>query len=80
MKTYIYTYKETSYIRGCNLTIKVYRIKNNMPFFMGENANINTASYPGNYVIAARIISEKDGYKMRDNRSLISKNIRILNL
>ena len=80
MKTYIYTVEHKSFKRGCNLTIDVYRIKNNQPLFVGSD-DINTSSYKGNLAIASHIISKEDGHKM-DKRGyeLESKNIKIIGL
>ena len=77
MKTYIYI-KNGSDKRGFNVNIRVYRMKNNVPKFIG-NADWHTASWPGAYGASVRIISEVDGYKTdRGMYKFVRKDIQII--
>jgi hypothetical protein len=78
MKTYFYTIKHNSALRGYNRTVTVYRVKSNQPSFVGYDEKINTASYKGDYAIACKIISENDKHLMdKTGYTLESKNIKI---
>ena len=59
MKTYFYN-ETGSPVRGCNVRISVYRVKQNQPIPIGC-ADHNTASWCGARGVAVRIIHEKDG-------------------
>lgn len=83
MKTFFFTVKNDSDKRGYNRTINVYRVKNNQPIWIGCDDEINTASYKGDYGIAAKIIHEHDGSKWlkgREGYELASNNIKIIGL
>ncbi len=77
MKTYIYKVISKSDKRGYNRTIEVYRIKNNVPLFIGYDDLINTASYKGDRPIANHIISKEDKHKMKNGYDLESKHIQV---
>ena len=81
MKTYIFTQEHNSTKRGYNRTVKVWRVKNNQPIFVGYDDEINTASYKGDRAIASEIVSINDGHKM-DKRgyNLESKNIKLIEI
>ena len=80
MKTYIFVAEKISSKRGCNRTVKVWRIKNNQPIFVGYDEDINTASYRGDRAIANQIISDCDGHKMRDSYNLLSDKIKVIEI
>lgn len=80
MKTYIFTQVNTSPKRGYNRTVKVWRIKNNRPAFVGYDDEINTASYRGDRAIANQIISDNDGHKMRNPYDLLSDKIKVIEI
>ena len=83
MKTFFFTIKHDSDKRGYNRTISVYRNINNQPTFIGYDEEINTASYKGDYGIAAKIIHEVTGAKWlkgREGYELASKSIKITGL
>lgn len=77
MKTYIYM-RDRSDERGFNVNIRVYRIINNVPIFVG-NADWNTASWPGERGAVVRIISKADGYKS-DGYTFVRKDIQIIQI
>ena len=84
MKTFVYTVRDSSRMRGYNRTIRVFRVKHNKPEFIGREEAISTASYKGDYAIACQIVSDNLGHKMSDGHgsigrgySLVSKNIRL---
>ena len=80
MKTYIFKAQSSSDKRGYNRTVYVYRVKNNVPVFVGYDEEIDTASYVGDRGIAAKIIHEATGAKWKEGRKnyeLASKNIQI---
>jgi hypothetical protein len=77
MKTYIYTIEK---MQKGKKEINVYRIKNNIPEFIGSKI-INTASYKGDKPTACKIISEIDNHKMTNcGYYLRSKNINIYSI
>lgn len=85
MKTYIYKVIHSSFVRGYNRTIIVYRIKGNTPVHVGMNDTISTASYKGDYAVACQIISDIEGYSMSKGGGAVgagyalkSKNIQVL--
>jgi len=65
MATYAYHEMKGSNKRGKNITVSVYRIKNNKPKKLGETHE-NSASYRGAKAVAARMISKKEGYNLND--------------
>lgn len=78
MKNYIFTAIHSSTGRGYNRTVKVWRIKNNQPIFIGYDDEISTSGYKGDYACACKIISEHEGHKMdKTGYRLLSKNIRL---
>ena len=80
MKTFIFKTQNTSYKRGYNRTVCVYRIKNNRPIFIGYDDEINTAAYKGDRGIASKIIHEETGAKWikgGEGYELASKQIQI---
>jgi len=81
MKTYFYTVKHDSDLRGYNRTITVYRVKNNQPIFVGYDEKINTAGYKGDYAIACKIVSLTDKHAMdKTGYYLDSKNIKVIGI
>lgn len=80
MKTYIFTQVNTSQKRGYNRTVKVWRMKNNKPIFVGYDDEINTASYRGDRAIANQIISDNDGHKMKNPYDLLSDKIKVIEI
>jgi len=81
MKTYFFTTENHSDRRGYNRTVKVYRVKNNQPIWIGYDDEISTASYKGDYAIACEIINQVDGHKMtKCGYHLESKNIKVLGI
>lgn len=80
MKTYIYKAEDMSCKRGYNRTVSVYRVKNNVPQYIGYDDEISTASYKGDKAIASILISKIDGHKMKNGYDLASKNIQIFEL
>jgi len=64
MITYLYKATDSSRERGYNRTITVYRMKRNIPHFLGTDDRINTASYKGDYAIACGIISLIDNHEL----------------
>ena len=76
MKTYIYKVTRSSASRGHNLTVEVYRVKNNKPIYLGCNDKINTAAYKGERPCAAQLIADIEGFKF-EGYNLTSKNIQL---
>lgn len=62
MKTYIYKPIDSSTKRGYNRTIEVFRVKNNVPIYLGYDNKIDTASYKGDKAVAKELIAELEGY------------------
>jgi hypothetical protein len=64
MKTFIFTVSEKNARYGVNYNMKVYRIKNNKPVFIGETS-YNSGSYRGhedealNVIIKAKELPKK---------------------
>ena len=75
MKTYMYKASEGG-ARGYNRTITVYRIKNNVPEFLGYNDKIHTASTYGDYGEAVQVIGAICGHK-HDSYKFLSDNIQL---
>jgi len=75
MKTYIYI-QDGSDKSGYNANVRVYRVKNNMPKFIGDS-DWQTASWPGARGAAVRTITEVDGYKS-DGYNFVRKDIQII--
>jgi hypothetical protein len=65
MATYAYHEMDGSRQRNKNITVTVYRIKNNRPERLGESHE-NSASYRGAKAVAARMIADKEGYNLKD--------------
>ncbi len=63
-KTYIYTLGKSDK-RGYNLCLMVYRMKRNVPIFIGE-ADVNTAAYKGNNATVCSLISREEKIPMID--------------
>lgn len=80
MKTYIFAVEKQSSKRGYNRTVKVWRIKNNQPIFVGYDEEIDTASYRGDRAIANQIISDNEGHKMKDPYKLLSDKIKVIEI
>ncbi len=83
MKTFFFVAQNSSALRGYNRTITVYRNVNNQPIYVGCDEEISTASYVGDYGIAAKIIHEATGAKWKKGREgyeLASKTIKIIGL
>ncbi|AGG58304.1 hypothetical protein VPDG_00143 [Vibrio phage henriette 12B8] len=81
MKTYLYTVDKSSFKRGFNRTVCVYRIKNNQPLYIGCDDEINTAAYKGDLAIASNIINRVDGHKMdASGYELVSKSIKVIGI
>ena len=67
MRTYIFKVVDHCPKRGYNQTITVYRIKRNIPQFIGTNGLINTASTYGPHAEARQIAQESGEFKMLDS-------------
>ena len=80
MKHFLYIAHDYSRARGFNRTIMVYRIKKNVPEFVGYNEQINTASYKGDLAAANKIIADVYGYKMTDGYRLDDKTVIVHNI
>jgi hypothetical protein len=65
MASYAYNEMEGSRERNKNITVAVYRIKNNKPEKLGESHE-NSASYRGAKAVAARMIADEEGYNLAD--------------
>ena len=78
MRTYIFTVEDHSTARGYNQTIRVYRMKRNVPHFVGYNDKINTASTYGEYAVARQIVRDAGLEKMKDSYHFASDNIRLI--
>ena len=74
MKTYIYKVTYSNHKRGYNRLVEVYRVKNNVPSYIGDH-DINTASYKGDRACASNVIADVDGHIIKDGYHLDSKNI-----
>ena len=61
MLSYIYI-ESGSNVRGQNVNIRVYRIKNNKPTMIGRE-DYNTAGWPGAHGAAFEIIAQNEGFK-----------------
>lgn len=78
MKHYIFTVENASRKRGYNRTIRVWRMERNVPMWVGDDDEISTSSYKGDYAMACKIISNRDGYRLtKDGYFLQSKNVRL---
>jgi len=77
MITYVY-YVDRAY-PGAYIGIQVWRIRRNVPEYLGHK-KVDTRSYKGNAAVAAQIISEKDHHLMSNGYKLDSNNIRVLEL
>ena len=73
MKTFIYTVQHNSPVRGYNRRVTVYRIKQNVPTYLGYT-DANTAGSKGDYAMACEVIASKRegrltevGYKLTNN-------------
>ncbi len=73
-KTYIYT-REKSNKRGYNLCLMVYRMKHNVPTFIGD-VDVNTGSYTGDRSAVYKLISEAESIPM-DGAYYITGDIAI---
>lgn len=75
MKTYIYKidFLKTYKTGGSDFKISVYRIKNNLPLFIGSKV-IFSGSYHGDIATAKQIISKETGKKMLDNYNFKNEN------
>ncbi len=73
-KTYIYT-REKSSKRGYNLCLMVYRMKRNVPTFIGD-VDINTGSYKGDRASVYKVISESENIPM-DGAYYITGDVEI---
>lgn len=80
MITYIYTVLDSSRKRGYNQTVKVYRIKNNIPKFLGKDEEIHTSSWVGGYGIACQIIARETNAKLESPYALVSDKIQVIEL
>lgn len=82
MKTYFIKVINSSDRRGYNRTIEVYiQMRDKSFYLIGENSEINTASYRGDYAVACKILHDKLHYRWsKEDRhySLLSKNIKLL--
>lgn len=73
MRTYIYIKQNHATRRGCNKTIIVYRIKRNIPEFVGYG-EFNSAGWAGAKVEANRILRQEkcetinDVYRVGNNK------------
>lgn len=65
MKSFIFTVTESPK-RGCNRRITAYRIKRNLPVFLGYE-DVNTASFYGNPATARQIIAKAGEATMVDS-------------
>ena len=78
MKTYIYKSTDLAKKRNNNnIIIEVFRVKNNVPEFLGHK-ECNTASWYGPKATAVQIISKLDGLKLKDNYQLLAKNVQVI--
>lgn len=78
MKTYIITVSDKG-ARGYNRCISVYRVKNNVPEYIGYDDKVSTASYKGDHAVGCAVISRVDGHKLdAGGYNMASKNIRVL--
>ena len=75
MKTYIYKAIEGG-ARGFNRTVSVYRVKNNVPEYLGSNDRIQTASTYGDYGEAVTLIGQICGHK-NNHYKFESENIQL---
>ncbi len=64
-KTYIYT-REKSNKRGCNLYLMVYRMKRNVPIFIGD-VEVHTGAYKGDRAAVYQVISDEENIPMLDS-------------
>jgi hypothetical protein len=64
--------------RNKNVKVKVWKIKNNKPQYMGEQHH-HTASWRGANAIAQEIIAEEEGYSF-DGYSINRKDIRLFKI
>lgn len=78
MRTYIYKQTKSS-TRGYNVAIEVFRVKNNVPEYIGFG-EYNTASWKGSRASACNIIHDVDGLKMADDYKLASKNVQVFEI
>lgn len=82
MKKFFIKVKYSSEKRRYNRTITVYDQNKDGSFnFIGEDDQINTASYRGDEAIASKILHDKFNYKWlkgRENYDLQSKNIKLI--
>jgi len=76
MKTYIYKATNSNPKRGYNRYVTVYRVKNNVPSWIGD-VDINTASYKGDRACASKVIADVDGHSIKGGYILDSKDIQL---
>lgn len=79
MKTYIYTLEDSSPKRGFNKTVTVWRVKNNMPIWLGKNDAIHSKAWYGAKTEALLLIAKIEGYKV-ENYRLVNKDIQVIGL
>ena len=76
MITYLYKSTDNG-ARGYNQCITVYRVKNNVPQWLGYNDKISTASSYGERGEAVTLLGELCGHK-NNHYKFDSKNIQLL--
>ena len=78
MKHYIFTVEHASLKRGYNRTIRVWRMERNVPMWVGDDDEVSTAAYAGDYAVACKIISIVDKYRLtKGGYGLQNKNVKL---
>ena len=82
MKSYIYVEKIGLADKGFNRAIQVYRIKNNVPEFLGANYRLNSAAWRGARTESHVLINELKNHKLKNGgySGFESNNIQLLEL
>jgi hypothetical protein len=75
MPTYIYSVRDGG-DRGYNQTVVVYRMRNNVPEYLGKNSKINTAVTYGPMGEAVRLVGKLCGHR-HNNYRFDSPNIHL---
>jgi len=81
MKRYIYVEEDDLADRGFNRAVSVYQLqRGDFPRYVGSNFRIDVQSWYGYKLEAMKIISEKDGHKIKNQYSFINKNVELQGL
>jgi len=75
MRTYIFI-EDESEKRGYNVSIRVYRIVNNKPVWIGSDV-FQTAAWRGAKGSANNIIAAEEGYKS-DGYNILRKDVQVI--